>query len=141
MRKSQFEFTNPELTRLNFEIHEDFCSNTPVNIGIDLSVRISDSLTSEETGESTATVAVTLRVGSKDNSSPFYIEADESANYRWNNRIFSDSEVESLLKGNAVALLISYLRPIISTITAASRYPAYNLPYLNLMPIQDHATN
>ncbi|MEI3592754.1 MAG: hypothetical protein V8Q05_07985 [Lachnospiraceae bacterium] len=37
--------------------------------------------------------------------------------------------IEKLLNQNAPSLLLGYLRPIISQITAASPYNAYNLPF------------
>ena len=79
-----------------------------------------------------ASVKVTLTIGSRDDTTPFYIEADEAANFRWEEAAFDNDKIEQLLEQNGVALLISYLRPIISSITAASPYPAYNLPYLDL---------
>lgn len=39
--------------------------------------------------------------------------------------------IEKLLNQNAPSLLLGYLRPIISQITAASPYNAYNLPFID----------
>ena len=38
----------------------------------------------------------------------------------------------SVLEKNAQALLIGYLRPIVANITNVSKFPAYNLPFINL---------
>ena len=132
MEKSNFQFTNPILTRLEFETHNNFEKNGQVNIGINLSVDIQREEIDNHIFGNAARVSVTLRVGAKDESAPFYIEADEEANFRWREDVFGEKDIETLLRQNAVALLISYLRPIVSGITASSPYPAYNLPYIDL---------
>ena len=76
-------------------------------------------------------------MGSKDDTTPFYIEAEETADFRWEEGAFEDAQVQRLLEQNGTALLISYLRPIIATITAASPYPSYNLPYLDLTKMEE----
>lgn len=48
--------------------------------------------------------------------------------FRWDNEVENE---DLLLKQNAPALLFSYIRPIIATITASSKYPAYDLPFVN----------
>ena len=52
------------------------------------------------------------------------------AKIKWNSEL-EDSKVNSFLNQNAPALLLSYARPIISMITNASRFPAYNIPFIN----------
>ena len=67
----------------------------------------------------------------KDDSSPFFIEAEEAALFRWNPEKVDAEHSEKLLKQNAPALLLSYLRPTISLITSASPYAAYDIPFMN----------
>lgn len=38
---------------------------------------------------------------------------------------------EAMLKCNAPALLLSYMRPIVANITNVSKFPVYNLPFVN----------
>lgn len=76
-----------------------------------------------------AIVELTITVGNDDNLNPFYIKAIESAKFKW-----SDStkiNEDKLLEQNAPALLIGYLRPIISIITASFPFSAYNLPFID----------
>ena len=132
MEKSAFQFTNPRLERLEFAIHPGFQKADNVNLDIQVSVQREMFTNDNGTPSNQASVKVTLTIGSRDDTTPFYIEADEAANFRWEEAAFDNDKIEQLLEQNGVALLISYLRPIISSITAASPYPAYNLPYLDL---------
>lgn len=132
MNKSAFQFTNPQLKRLAFDIHDDFVGAGKISMDIRLSPNIQRLTNESGSLFDEARVTITLSVGEKDNSTPFYIEADESATFKWEKGTFNESQVDSLLHQNAVALLLSYLRPIISNVTAASPYPAYNLPYIDL---------
>lgn len=132
MERSEFQFTNPALKRLEFVIHDGFVKKGRLNMEIKFNVNFQREEIDDHTMGNSALVTLTACVGSKDDSTPFYIEADEEANFRWAEGAYTEEQIEDLLNQNAVALLISYLRPIISNVTAASPYPAYNLPYVNL---------
>lgn len=134
MEKSNFQFTNPVLKSINFIVNDDFERGRPLNLGIKIKVNVSHN--DEATEANSAVVSVTVCIGAKDNSTPFYIEAEESAKFRWAESAFDEKQIDDLLNQNAVALLISYLRPIISNVTSASPYPAYNLPYIDLTSIE-----
>ena len=43
----------------------------------------------------------------------------------------SDERVESMLKMNAPALLLGYMRPIVAGLTNSSNFATYNLPFIN----------
>lgn len=72
-----------------------------------------------------------MTIGKEDASVPFYIYAEEGAAFRWNAEKIDEQHREKLLKQNAPALLLSYLRPTISVITAASPFNAYDIPFMN----------
>ena len=42
-----------------------------------------------------------------------------------------DEQIDNLLRKNAPALLLSYARPLIASITNASKFPTYNIPFLD----------
>ena len=134
MEKSKFQFSNPTLKRLVFDVHDDFVRQGQLNMGISVNINIQRDNNEDGTPTNSAYVLVMLSVGSEDNSTPFYIEADEGAHFKWEIDAFKEEEIDTLLNQNAVALLISYLRPIIANLTAACPYPSYNLPYINLVP-------
>lgn len=125
--ESKFQFTNPALTALDFEIDETFDNQEgqEVKIKIDMSVQVSKSTESNE-----AVVGLTFQLGDRNGESPFYVKATEKANFRWEDGM-DDTLVEGLLKQNAPSLLLAYLRPIVVQITAASPFGAYNIPFMN----------
>ena len=126
MRTSNFQFFKPELKRLIFSTNDNFSQKGPVNMNTEISVNIQRA---KENPSNRAYVYVTLCVGDKENiKTPFYIEAEEGATFQWVTDAFSEGQIESLLNQNSVVLL----RPIISTLTAASKFPSFNLPYIDL---------
>lgn len=127
MGTSQFQFTNPVLKNLQFNINDTYVAKKK---NVDINVQI--SISKKMAGRNEANVELTIEIGEQSEEMPFYISATEGAGFRWEQEAFSDEkEVEKLLEINAPALLLSYLRPIISNITSASQYPTYNIPFVN----------
>lgn len=123
--ESGFQFTNPSLTSLEFRSNDEFAkSSEEISIQINMSVSVQKSETQRE-----ARVALTLELGEEGKDIPFFIKAVEEANFRWNETV--DERVEALLNQNAPALLLSYLRPIVTQITAASPFEAFDIPFMN----------
>ena len=125
--ESAFQFSNPSLMKMEFCINEDFESSQDkeVKIAVNMGFRIDRSKI-----DNSAKVSLTLEIGKKDASDPFYVCATEMAEFRWTDSLNAEM-VEKLLNQNAPSLLLGYLRPIISQITAASPYNAYNLPFID----------
>lgn len=135
MRRSEFQFTNPNLTHLYFQINDDYSSDSgedKVNMNIQINVRVKRDSRADGTDANTAIVEVIAKVGSKEANYPFYIEATEEAKFRWNEETLGEKDVNILLNQNAAALLLSYLRPIISNVTSSSPYGRFDLPFINL---------
>ena len=125
--ESAFQFKNPALTHLEFEVNEGFDNqkNEEVQIRINMSVQVSKSSNSNE-----ALVGLKFEIGEMSEDCPFYIKAVEEAYFKWEN-ILEEEKVNQLLNQNAPSLLLSYLRPIVVQITSASPYDAYNIPFIN----------
>lgn len=127
MKTSEFQFSNPVLSELEFCINNS--SNTD---GDEIEVSLQISVNKDRIGEREAVVELTVEIGEKSDSDPFYIKATEGAIFRWEENAFNgEKDIDDLLDINAPALLVSYLRPIISNITMASKYPPYNIPFIN----------
>lgn len=60
---------------------------------------------------------------------PFVLNIEMQANFKWIDE-FSKSEVSTLLNQNAPALLLSYMRPIISEITSYG-FNSFMLPFID----------
>lgn len=125
--ESAFQFSNPSLTKMEFCINEEFESSQDkeVKIAVNMGVQIDRSAT-----DNNARVSLTLEIGKKDSEDPFYVCATEMAEFRWSEAL-NNEMVEKMLNQNAPSLLLGYLRSIISQITAASPYNAYNLPFID----------
>lgn len=135
--ESVFQFSNPVLSKLNYSINEGFDGSIPREI--EIKMEFSSQVMRDDKNRN-AIVSLTCKIGEPDENAPFYIEAEEQAHYRWG----CDSEgklvdgalppnevIDSLLKKNAPTLLLSYLRPMVSTITAASPFGTYNIPFMD----------
>jgi preprotein translocase subunit SecB len=131
MKESRFQFSNPALNKLYFTINDGFRSDSET-ISIETNISTCVGPITNSPKESFATVEVTAKIGKEDITQPFFIEAVESAAFKWETEAYSQEDIEVLLRKNAAALLISYLRPIISNISSFSRYPTYYLPYVDL---------
>lgn len=132
MAFSSFQFSPPVLTNAVF--------NVTGSVGPDMSaphVHVHRNTIRIE-GTKQAIVELTIQLNRKmkeiEKDAPFNAEFTMQAMFRWDEDL-DDDMVEELLNYNAVALLISYIRPIISTITAASPIPTVYLPYINVIDL------
>lgn len=125
---SSFQFSNPSLLNFSYKINDGFSKEEEENINLDIHSEISIGPGPDE---NSSVVILKITIGSDDNSAPFYIYAEEGAAFRWEAEKINDSQSEKLLRQNAPALLLSYLRPTIAMITAASPFPSYNIPFMN----------
>ena len=125
--ESAFQFSNPSLTKMEFCINEDFENgrDKEVKMAVNMGIQIDRSKV-----DNSAKVSLTLEIGKKGASDPFYVCATEMAEFRWPDSL-NMGMIEKLLNQNAPSLLLGYLRPIISQIKAASPYNAYNLPFID----------
>ena len=78
-----------------------------------------------------ASVVLSLELGEKKADCPFFLTIAEGANFRWDKESYSEEQQKKLLTQNAPALLLSYIRPLVASVTAASPYPTYHLPFID----------
>ena len=78
--ESAFQFSNPSLTKMEFCINEDFENgrDKEVKMAVNMGIQIDRSST-----DNNARVSLTLEIGKKDSSDPFYVCATEMAEFRW----------------------------------------------------------
>lgn len=125
--ESVFQFKEPSLLRLEFKINEEFENTGGEDVKIKLKV---ETRVNKNENASQAFVVLCVTVGEETGKMPFYVYAEEAAWFKWQNEI-NEEAVGRLLEQNAPALLLSYLRPIIASITGSSSYSAYNMPFIN----------
>ena len=126
MTKSEFQFTNPILLNIQFDVHEEFNDNVELQIPIQFAASNNWDKKSEE-----AAAKLKISMGEENNKYPYYLTATMAANFKWNAANFVPEAIENLLDRNAPALLLAYARPIIANITNSSPFPVQNLAYFD----------
>lgn len=131
MKYSDFQFIQPLLTKAHFDMLP--IEGEPES---EISVSLKKNIL-RLSGEKKAIVrlSVCLNHDSKERKNiPFVAEVEMQCIFTWNRNI-EENEIHKFLNQNAVALLISYIRPIVAILTASSPLPSCNLPFIN---ITDH---
>lgn len=133
MKVSEFQYANPHLTEMVFMENPNFVMNKE-------EVEMVRSITSniKKLEGNHAMISVSLTLGDHEdledfeNDQPFWLKCTVEAEFEWSEKIQNDGKIDILLEKNAQALLIGYLRPIVANITNVSKFPVYNLPFINL---------
>ena len=118
LRESKFKFERPILKRFSFNENEAFEEKEELKIEIELEKEI-------ERKEKTGGVSVILKTVNS-NEIPFFIEIEMYSKFIW------EEEIINALEINAPSLLISYIRPLVALVTGSSKYPTWNIPFLDM---------
>lgn len=124
MKASSFQFSNPYLKELNFQENPDFDPSCKFEMNHTIDVHVN-----REENASVAGVDLILTINEDSNPAPFQLKIKMFSLFQWED--LDDETVNVLLKNNAPALLLAYIRPIISSITSSSQFPTYNLPFVD----------
>ena len=128
MEASKFQFSQPRLLELSYQENRGFKSDSDT---VEMPIEIRPTV-HYNTKDTKAAVELQMKIGDKSEEAPFIISITMGAKFRWDKGGFSEEVIDNLLRKNAVSLLLSYARPIIATITSQSRFPTYDLPYIDL---------
>lgn len=122
MKESMFQFSDPKLRSLQFNVNEHFSKESYSGFTFKNDVSKAILIENKE-----AIVSLKLCIGETSEKYPFNIELEIYAKF------ICDEEAmfQQLIDTNAPAMLLSYARPIISLVTSQSGYPAFNLPFMN----------
>lgn len=125
---SPFKFTPPLLIESYFSMRRPKRDEDIVNIHLCRNVNRNDK-------DNSAVVELKVQLN-KDNDTEnedpcFVAEVTLQSVFSWPEDM-EEELVQSLLRVNAPSLLISYARPIIVQLTAASPIPPYNIPFINM---------
>lgn len=124
MKRSKFQFSDPELEKIEFLVNLDFNEKKYDGIAMQSNVEV------QILGENKAVVKLTLTIGNSTDSQPFDICVKMGANFTWEESV-EEEKVKQLLNVNAPAVLLSYIRPIVASMTNSSKYPALNIPFID----------
>ena len=123
LKESKFKFEKPILKRFSFNENEAFEKKEELKIEIELVKEI-------ERKEKTGGVSVILKTVNS-NEIPFFIEIEMYSKFIWEEEL-TEEEIINALEINAPSLLISYIRPLVALVTGSSKYPAWNIPFLDM---------
>lgn len=123
MAESSFQFTTPILLYAQIAVNQAFKNEQEIPFPMVFSVE------TVQQGEREATVELTAKLGGDTDEYPYQIIVKEGARFRWTKE--SDDKKDWLLKYNAPALLLSYLRPIVANLTAASPFTSFSIPFID----------
>lgn len=127
MKPSKFQFLNPYLVEVNFVTNPDFISRkSDDNIEMQ---NVFNVQVKKSTNENRANVELSLETNTKNEGAPFKLKIKVASDFKWED--LSDERVDAMLKMNAPALLLGYMRPIVAGLTNSSSFPTYNLPFIN----------
>ena len=125
------QFSNPVLTYSRFELNPDFIDDGQ---GLQAKIHINHAARRSKQ-ENTADVAIRLQINQKGeeriDDTPFWLEIEYTALFSWTDDM-AEEEVERYLRINASAMLRGYIRPLAATLTSASPFPTYTLPFINV---------
>lgn len=127
MMASSFQFKEPFLTHLEYGAHsleegQQQDNNHQIPISFKNEVQF--------IGETSAYVSLTVQVAEKAEACPFYVNATMMAEFRWEPDLDSEKR-DQMLRCNASALLLGYIRPIVSQITGVGPYDAVYIPFMD----------
>lgn len=125
MKPSNFQFLNPYLEEVYFVVNPNFDTD---DIEIEMQNSFNIQVKRSET-DNRANVELELKTNIDNEKAPFKLRIKVASDFKWED--LDDKKVEAMLKLNAPALLLGYMRPIVANITNSSNFPAYNLPFIN----------
>ena len=127
MKQSQFQFSKPTIENINYKIInidiETIKQNKAIPVKTTVDVKKSES-------ENKAIVKLNFYAQNTD-SFPFYIDITMSSQILWETAD-NTNFIDNILNYNVPAMILSYMRPIISSITSHSDYNSFDIPFLDL---------
>ena len=124
MEASKFQFTNPYMEVVAFQGSGEKSAEKDVPLSNTIRVQVKKDEKKHE-----ASVRLIIKTDAGTDGELFKLVVKMVSQFRWKD--LEDEKVDILLHQNAPALLLSYARPIIASITNASRFPTYNIPFLD----------
>lgn len=140
MTESNFRFHPPYLTAMDFVINQSHQQEKDEVFPISLFLQ---TKVSRDSGSCDANVELTVKInyddkGVRETDAPFWINVSYCSRFSWDNSV-PEEMVDRLLQVNAPSVLLSYIRPLVAQITSSSPFPAYDIPFLNLVKMREDA--
>lgn len=128
MKKSVFQMKGlPIITSLEFNLLKDF--DLYEKDSLELKMKLGTKIFSKEKNKANVELEVELFPDKKE--APFYAKILSASSFVWEETL-SEEKVDELLKTNAPAIILSYMRPIISNITTYAGQAPLVIPLIDL---------
>ena len=130
-KNSKFQYTNPRLIGIELNVNESYTgkSNSEQNLRVETSVE-SKKNSNIERGFNYSHVVMSAKLGGKESDSPFFLEVKMAVDFRWSDD-FNEDKIEKLLRQNGSVLLLSYIRPLVASLSLQAGVGPINLPFLD----------
>ncbi|MGB4406615.1 MAG: protein-export chaperone SecB [Sphaerochaeta sp.] len=137
MKKSGFQLVNQRLLSVSYALNTNYKLGTE---SIPLEIIGTRKITHLENNH--AQVMFTIDIFSRTDSSkaPMKATISHEGEFSWDDS-FAKDQIETLLKYNAPAILLSYDRSILSMLTAYSNLPVLLLPLINFVESEKDIEN
>lgn len=123
MEQSNLQFTNPRIEKIDFRVNNEATTdNMPISIEVESEV-IPDI--------KQAVVKLNLVVGEIEDENivtSIYFDGVIAADFQWNDEV---KNPDSMLKVSGGTVLLSYIRPVLASLTMQAGMKPLNLPFVN----------
>lgn len=125
MKESFFRLRSQFTEEIIFKKNSDFKDRK-------IKLKVSHKLEIKNIDETSSSVKLTFNIFTKEELevSPFFISITQLGEFQYPSDL-DKTDLENLLNINAPAVLLSYIRGLVSQITAFSGYPALIIPLMN----------
>ena len=120
-KESNFQYTNPRITKFNYIFTELSDGQWTINMKHKKSI--------EKISENEAKVILSMIISANEEPSPFEVSFSVEAKFRWKD--FDVDTVSMLLSQTAPSLLVGYARPIVAMFTNSSGITPFNIPMID----------
>lgn len=127
MKESFFRLISRSTEEIIFKKNDKYQSPEE---GISVEFNFNTKVVNREKNQAEVNFTFILFSEEKLEKAPFYLSITEKGEFVWDENA-PDNIVEQLLEKNAPAILLSYMRSMISQITAFSGYPTLIVPLIN----------
>lgn len=126
MKKSNLQFSDPKIKKINFIVNDEDMISSEMPISIEVESELNPYANE-------AVVNLTLIVGKLDTENKYpttaiYFNGIITANFSWNEEVRNP---EKMLKISGGTVLLSYARPILANLTMQAGIKPLNLPFIN----------
>lgn len=132
MKESTFQIkTRPSISSVDFKKNENY--DFPGDLELKLNSRVVIGRpVNQELDEAMVTLVVQVFTEEDFDTVPFCVEIEINSVFCWIGD-YEENKIEILLNENAPAILYSYVRPLLTTLTVEAGLPPLVLPLMNFV--------